>query len=136
MVPAVPIGMAARAVATVVVATIVTAVAAIVTLVGAAFVTHVITQRTTCAATCGCAHQAAGIATDAAADHVTTGCTQTAANGSFCTVTAISTYGRAACAAQASANRCTCAAAQLLTDNRAEYPTQCTAHTGFCGSAC
>lgn len=76
----------------------------ITTIVAAAFVAHVVTQCGTAAATYRRADQAAGAAADAATQHITARCAQTAANGCFCAVATICAYSTTGCAADTRAN--------------------------------
>ncbi len=76
----------------------------ITTIVAAAFVAHVVTQCGTAAATYRRADQAAGATADAATQHVTARCAQTATNGCFCAVATICAYSATGCAADARAN--------------------------------
>lgn len=77
----------------------------ITTIVAAAFVAHVVTGCSTAAATYRRADQAAGIAADAAAQHVTTRCAQTTADSGFCTIASVCADRATGCTANASANR-------------------------------
>ena len=112
-----------------------TSVAAVIAAVVAAFIAHVVAQSATRATTGGCANQAAGTATDTAADHVTTGSTEAAANGGFSAVALVCTHRATRRTAKTGADGRTCTAAQLLTDDRTEYPTQCSPYTGFRSAA-
>lgn len=76
----------------------------ITTIVAAAFVAHIVTQCGTAAATYRRADQAAGAAADAATQHITARCAQTATNGCFCAVATICAYSATGCAADTRAN--------------------------------
>lgn len=76
----------------------------ITTVVAAAFVAHVVAKCSTAAATYRRADRAAGVAADAATQHVTARCAQTAANGCLCTVATVRAYSATGCAADTCAN--------------------------------
>ncbi len=86
------------------IATILTA-ATIPTIVATTFIAHVVAKCGATAATYRRAHQAAGIAANAAAQNVTACCAQTTADSGFCTITTIGTDRATSCTANASANR-------------------------------
>src|SRR5450830_875201 len=112
LVLAMPIGMATTTVIIPVITTVVTA--AVTTVVFIALVAHVVAQRATRAAACGCA--------------------ESAANGCFAAAALVGANRTAARAAQGRTDGRTGVTADLLADNRTEYPAQCAAHTGFGGA--
>ena len=105
------------AAATVIIAVIAAIIAIVVTaIIGVAFITHVIAQRTACTAARGCTDQCAGAAADTATQNVAACGPERAANGSLATAAFVSTYGAAGCAADACANRRARRAAELLSN--------------------